>query len=115
MLTVMKTRQSKKVLLAETDETTELSQGTKQCNSSLGLTQQMNNLIIDDTASRFQVPPKQHFSTPTKRINCTRYLLSNIILQKLKLDMTSGDRTLMRWCAPNQYGPTRNLRLYCLK
>ena len=113
MLTVMKTRESKKVLLAETDETTELSQGAKQCNSSSGLTQQMNNLTIDDTA--FKCPPKQHFSTPTKKINCTRYLLSNIILEKLKLDMTSGDRTLMRWCAPNQYGPTRNFRLYCLK
>ena len=91
----MKTRESKKVLLAETDNTTELSQGAKQCNLSLGLTQQMNNLIIDDTASCFQVPPKQHFSTPTKKIKCTRYLLSNIILEK-QLDMTSGDRTSMR-------------------
>ena len=30
----------------------------------------------------FKCPPKQHFSTPTKKINCTRYLLSNIILEK---------------------------------
>ena len=111
----MKTRESKKVFLAKTDETTERSQGAKQCNSASGLTQQMNNLIIDETASRFQVPPKTTFFYPDKKINCTRYLLSNIILEKLKLDMTSGDRTLMRWCAPNQYGPTRNLRLYCLK
>ena len=120
MLTAMKTRESKKVLLAETDNTTELSQGVTQCNLSSELTQQMDNFIIDDTASRFQVPPpppppKQHFSTPTKKINCTRYLLTNIIMEKLKLDTTSGDRTSLRWCAPNQYGPTRNLRLYCLK
>ena len=61
----------------------------------------------------FKCLPKQLFY-PDKRRNCTRYLLSNI-LEKLKLDMTSGDRTSMRWCAPNQYGPTRNLRLHCLK
>ena len=67
MLTVMKTRESKKVLLAETDETTELSQGAKQCNSSSGLTQQMNNLIIDDTASRIQVPPKTTLVYPDKK------------------------------------------------
>ena len=62
----MKTRESKKVLLAETEITTELSQGSKQCNLSSGLTQQMNNLIIDDIASRFQLPQKQHLSTATK-------------------------------------------------
>ena len=53
----MKTRESKKVSFSETDNTTELSQGAKQGNLFSGLTQQMINLIIDDTASRFQVPP----------------------------------------------------------
>ena len=66
MLTVMKTRESKKVSLAETNNTTEL-QGAKQCNLSSGLTQQMNNLIIDDNASRFQVPPKTTIFYPDKK------------------------------------------------
>ena len=111
----MKTRDSK-ILLAETDNTTEHNQRAKQSNLSSGLTQPINNLIFDDTASYFQVlpPPKEPLSTPRKRINCTRYLLLNIS-EKLKLDMTSGAQTSMIRCAPNQYGPTRNLHLYCLK
>ena len=74
----------------------------------------MYSLIIDDTASRFHVPPDQRFSTPTKKINCTRYLLLNIISEKPKLEMTNRDRTSMRWCVPNPYRPTRNLSFYSL-
>ena len=29
--------------------------------------------------------------------------------------MTSGYRTSRKWCAPNQYEPTGNLRLYCVR
>ena len=65
MLTVIKTRESKKVLLAETDKTTELSSGGKTMQFVFG-TQQMNILIIDDTASRFQVPPKTTLFYPDK-------------------------------------------------
>ena len=75
----------------------------------------MNNLIIDDTASRFQVPPKTTLFYPDKKDKLYQISVIEDHLGKLKLDMTSGGRTLMRWCAPNQYGPTRNLRLYCLK
>ena len=109
----MKTRESKKILLAETDNTAELSEGPKQCNLSLGLIQQMISLVIDDTKSNFQVPPKQTFSDPTKRINCTRYLF--LIIVSLNLDMKSGERISMRSSAPNQYGPTRHSLVHCLK
>ena len=57
----MKSRE-RKFLLAENDNTTELSQGLKQCNLSSGLTQQMNSLINDDTASCF------HFKCPQNNL-----------------------------------------------
>ena len=85
MLTVMKTRESKKVLLAETDNTTELSQGVKQCNLSSGLTQQKNNLIIDDTASRFQVPPKTTLFYPDKQDKLYQISVIEHHLQKTKI------------------------------
>ena len=63
----MKTRESRKVLLTETDITTELSKRAKQSNLSSGLTQQMNNLTIDVTASRIQVPAKTTLFYPDKK------------------------------------------------
>ena len=78
----MKTRDSNKSLLADTDNTTELIQGAKQCNLSSGLTQQMNTIIIFDPASRFQVPPKTTLFYTVKKIDGIRYLLLNIISEK---------------------------------
>ena len=63
----MKTRESKKNLVAETNKTTELSQREKQCNLSLGLTNQMNSLMIDDTASCLQVVLKTTLFYPDKK------------------------------------------------
>ena len=62
----MKTRERKTVLLAETDNTTELCQGARLCNLSSGLTQQMKNLKKGKTFSRFQGPPNTTLFYPDK-------------------------------------------------
>ena len=94
-------------------ENSVLSDTLSEENQSSGLTQSMNNLTVDDSDPRFQVPVDTVLFYPDRKDRLFKLTVKSYKTTKLKSVIQAGDHKLMNGCAHDPFGHTLNLAPYC--